>query len=184
MDRDFLRDRAYPYLRDAAVFIEAVTEKGEDGLRTLPLSSSPEINDNRLEAWFSSITNYDLALIRWLFSTTAEMARELGEEKDAQHWEERLAEMPEFALSEEDGRLLVAKEQPLGESHRHLSHLMAISSPGPDPLGEWRGRSEDHTGRSRGNGPSGNLEMDRVQLLLEGGDGGKSDGRRPCRRGS
>ena len=40
MDREFLRDRAYPYLREAAIFLEAVTEMDGEGKRTLPLSSS------------------------------------------------------------------------------------------------------------------------------------------------
>jgi len=140
MDRDFLRDRAYPYLRAVALFIEAVTEKDADGKRTLPLSSSPEINDNRLEAWFPSITNYDLALIRWLFQTCAEMAEELELDAEAQRWRVLLGEMPELSLAEEDRRLLVAKDIPLHESHRHLSHLMAIH-----PLGlvRWENGEED-----------------------------------------
>ena len=49
MDRQFLEERVYPWLRDTSVFLEAVTEKGPDGKRTLPLSSSPEINDDRLD---------------------------------------------------------------------------------------------------------------------------------------
>lgn len=133
-DREFLRTRAYPYLKDSAVFIEAVTaEKGPDGKRTLPLSSSPEINDNRPEAWFSTITNYDLALIRWLLSTTAELADALEQPMEASHWRQVLSEMPNLAYGE-DGRLLVAEGYPLEASHRHFSHLMAIH-----PLGliDW-----------------------------------------------
>jgi hypothetical protein len=125
-DADFLKDRGYPYLREAAVFLEAATaEKDAQGKRTLPLSSSPEIHDNRPTAWFKTITNYDLALIRWLFGATAEMAEALGETEDATHWRGVLAEMPEFALGE-DGKLLVAQGEALEESHRHFSQLMAI----------------------------------------------------------
>ena len=133
-DRDFLRDRAYPYLRDAAVFIEAVTaNKGPDGKRTLPLSASPEINDNKPTAWFSTITNFDLALIRWLLGATAELADELGQSADAKHWRDVLSQMPDFAYGD-DGRLLIAKDYPLPFSHRHFSHLIAIH-----PLGliDW-----------------------------------------------
>jgi len=126
MDRDFLRDRAYPWLRDVSVFLEAVTEKGADGKRTLPLSASPEINDNRLEAWFPTITNYDLSLIRWTFATTAELADELGRSEEAEHWRGVLEEMPELATDPQSGKLLVAKDYPLPASHRHFSHLMAI----------------------------------------------------------
>ncbi len=126
MDQKFLTERAWPYLREVAVFLEAVTEKQENGLRTLPLSSSPEINDNRLEAWFPSITNYDLALIRWLFGAAAELAAEVGEEAEAEKWRGVLVEMPKLAKDSEDGRLLVAEGIPLHASHRHFSHLMAI----------------------------------------------------------
>ncbi len=133
MDRDFLRDRAYPFVRETAAFLEAVTEKGDDGTRGLPLSSSPEIGDNRLEAWFPTITNYDLALVRWVFATAAELAGELGAKEDQARWRRVLKQMPDLALDPEDGRLLVARVSPLTESHRHFSHLMAIH-----PLGSIR----------------------------------------------
>lgn len=126
MDRDFLEQKAYPWLREVSVFFEAVTEKGADGRRTLPLSSSPEINDNRLDAWFSEITNYDVALIRWTLGKTAELADELDKYDDAKHWRAVLAEMPGLAVDEQSLKLLVAHEYPLKDSHRHFSHLMAI----------------------------------------------------------
>lgn len=125
-DREFLRGRAYPYLRAAAEFLEAYTAvKDAGGKRTHPLSSSPEIYGNRPEAWFSTPTNYDLALERWLMSAAAELAEELGLASDARRWKQVLAELPDLALGE-DGRLLVARDHPLPESHRHFSHLMAI----------------------------------------------------------
>jgi alpha-L-fucosidase 2 len=140
MDTGFLRNRAYPWLRETAIFLEAVTEKDEDGKRTLPLSSSPEINDNRLDAWFPSITNYDLALIRFVFEKSAELAEELNLGDEAEHWRDVLGEMPGFALDSESGKMLVAKDYPLPFSHRHFSHLMAIH-----PLGlmRWEGGVEE-----------------------------------------
>ena len=140
MDRQFLWERAYPWLRETAIFLEAVTEKGPDGKRTLPLSSSPEINDNRLDAWFPMITNYDTALIRWAFEETAELADELGQRKEAEHWRKVLGEMPDLAIDRQSKKMLVAKDYPLKESHRHFSHLMAIH-----PLGlvRWENGPED-----------------------------------------
>jgi alpha-L-fucosidase 2 len=133
-DREFLRERVYPYLCDVAVFLETLTcERDAAGYRTLPLSASPEINDNRLEAWFPTITNYDLALVRWLFGATAELATELGLAEEATHWQLLVSELPDFAYGN-DGRLLIGKDYPLPESHRHFSHLLAIH-----PLGliDW-----------------------------------------------
>jgi alpha-L-fucosidase 2 len=125
-DPEFLRDRAYPYLYDCAVFLEAATdERDEEGKRTLPLTSSPEFNDNKPNAWFPTITNHDLALVRWLFGAAADMADQLGKSDDAQRWRRTLSEFPELSRGE-DGALLVAKGYPLPASHRHLSQLMAI----------------------------------------------------------
>jgi alpha-L-fucosidase 2 len=133
-DRGFLAERAYPYLRDVAVFLEAFTaNRDAQGHRTHPLSSSPEINDNRPEAWFSTVTNYDLALDRWVFEKAAELARELSLDEDRARWRGVLAEFPDFTVGS-DGALLVAANYPLPASHRHFSHLMAVH-----PLGliDW-----------------------------------------------
>jgi alpha-L-fucosidase 2 len=138
-DREFLRQRAYPYLRDTCEFLDAFTaKKGPDGKRTHPLSASPEINDNRPSAWFPSVTNYDLALERWAMSAGAELAVEAGVPAEAARWRQVLSELPAFSLGD-DGRLLVAKGYPLPHSHRHFSHLMAIH-----PLGliDWSGGDE------------------------------------------
>ena len=135
-DRVFLEERAYPYLKSVAVFLDRLAERREDGKRKLPLSSSPEINDNRIDAWFGETTNFDLALIRWLYGAAAMMADELGLAEDAGQWRRILGEWPDLALAEDDGRLLIAPGYPLTESHRHFSHLMAIH-----PLGlvDWSG---------------------------------------------
>jgi len=100
-DREFLRQRAYPYLRDTCAFIDAFTaNKGPDGKRTHPLSASPEINDNRPEAWFSTETNYDLALERWALGAAAELAVEAGAPEEAARWRKVLSELPAFRHGE------------------------------------------------------------------------------------
>lgn len=124
-DRDFLEKRAYPFLKEVAVFLEQFTVINSDGLRTLPLSSSPEIYNNSPQAWFKTITNYDLSLIRFVFGATVELARELKLEDEAEHWHEILQQLPDFDLDNENA-LTFAKGFPYNESHRHFSHAMAI----------------------------------------------------------
>ncbi|MBI1320989.1 MAG: hypothetical protein GC168_18850 [Candidatus Hydrogenedens sp.] len=137
-DEAFLRERAYPWLHDTAIFLRAITtERDADGKRTLPLSSSPEIHDNKPEAWFPTITNYDNALIQWVFSKAAELAEAVGETDEAQAWRDALAEMPQLAVGKEG--LLVAADTPLEESHRHFSHLMAFH---PLALVDWNSGDE------------------------------------------
>lgn len=123
-DSMFLKERAYPWIKNAALFFDNISIKDEYGLRKLPLSSSPEINDNRLDAWFRQTTNYDLAAIRFVYGAAIEMANVLGLNEDAEHWKKMLEEWPDFAVNKTG--LLIAPDFPFKESHRHLSHLLAF----------------------------------------------------------
>jgi alpha-L-fucosidase 2 len=133
LDKAFLKERAYPWIREVAIHLDQLSVRDSLGRRKLPLSSSPEINDNRVDAWFKETTNFDLSLIRWLFGAAEELATELGIKEDANRWSAILKEWPELAVAE-DGKLLVAPGYELKESHRHFSHLMSIH-----PLGllDW-----------------------------------------------
>jgi hypothetical protein len=81
MDTNFLRERAYPWIRETAKFIENITTKDANGYRQLPISSSPEIFNNSLEAWFLKNTNYDLALMKFIFQIANELATVLKKDK-------------------------------------------------------------------------------------------------------
>lgn len=124
-DKEFLTDRAYPFVHDVALFLEQITLLDSDGIRKLPISSSPEIFDNSLNAWFRTMTNYDLALIQFAFRATEEIAEALGKDEEAAHWKELYGQLPDYDL-DADGALTFAKGFPYNESHRHFSHAMAI----------------------------------------------------------
>jgi alpha-L-fucosidase 2 len=124
MDREFLKNRAYPWFSATATFLEQVTEI-KNGIRQLPMSSSPEFRDNRMEAWFLDMSNYDLALCMFTFEKAAELATELNLLTEAEHWNAILTEFGKYDL-DETGGLTVAKDFPLNESHRHFSHTMAF----------------------------------------------------------
>jgi alpha-L-fucosidase 2 len=126
MDTLFLTTRAYPWLRQVARHIEDLAVDGPDGKSQLPLSSSPEINDNRIDAWFTHTTTYDLALIHWVYEKTAELARATGNTLEARHWDQGRKRWPDLAIDQSSSALLVAPGAPLAASHRHFSHLMAI----------------------------------------------------------
>ena len=123
-DAEFLREKAYPWLRDVAVFLDEISVKNEKGMRKLPLSSSPEIFDNSRRAWFAETTNFDLALIHWTYEKAAEMARELNLTEEAEKWKQINAEWPQLAVDPETG-LMFSPTVPYEQSHRHFSHLMA-----------------------------------------------------------
>ncbi len=128
MDREFLKQKAYPWLKDVAIYLEQISVVDEQGQRKLPISSSPEVHNNSREAWFDHTTNFDLALIRWTYEKAAELAQELGQQDDEQKWRALLAQWPELATDKTG--LLFAPGHPYDQSHRHFSHQV-----GYHPLG-------------------------------------------------
>ena len=124
-DHDFLNNKAWPLVSGVGKFILALLEEQEDGKLRLPLSSSPEIHNGTLEAFLTPNSNYDLALIRHLFSDLVELAQAMTDEAQAVFWREKSAMLPELSINEQTG-LMVSPDEILNESHRHHSHLMAI----------------------------------------------------------
>lgn len=122
-DDEFLKDKAYPYMRDTGIFVQNLLEE-KDGSLYLPISSSPEIHDDELESFLTPNSNFDLSLMRYLYSKLIFYAKKLknGEEK---RWEYLLERLPQLAINEKNV-LMLSPDESLCESHRHLSHLMAI----------------------------------------------------------
>ena len=124
LDNKFLKERAYPYVKDVVTYLEETTVL-RNGVRTLRLSSSPEFRDNSLSAWFLEMSNFDRALVKFAFKAASEMAAALDLKDEAAHWASLEGQLPDFCLDEEGG-LAVAPGFNYTQSHRHFSHLMAI----------------------------------------------------------
>jgi alpha-L-fucosidase 2 len=124
-DRSFLRDRAYPFCREIAVCLRALLKPDEQGMLKLPLSSSPEIFDNTRRAFLKPNSNYDLASLKMLFLSLAEMASTLGDKAATADWLATARQLGGWHTSE-DGTLLLNETTSLPGSHRHLSNLMPL----------------------------------------------------------
>lgn len=121
-DEEFLKNRAYPFLRGVGKAIRALLEE-KDGKLYLPLSSSPEIFDDTAEAYLQPNSNFDLALMRYLYKTLAGYAKKLGE--SAEKYEDILSKLDEIAI-DNNGVVMLDKTRKLPETHRHFSHLMCL----------------------------------------------------------
>jgi len=124
MDRDFLQQRAYPWLSEIATGIVNLMQK-RDGRLYLPLSSSPEIHNNSLRAWLEPNSNNDLALIQWTFEALAEMADALDKKGDAVRWRDLRGQLNDLLIDDQNV-LMFARGEPFNQSHRHHSQAMAI----------------------------------------------------------
>lgn len=124
-DRAFLRNRAYPFCHEIAVCLRALLKPDERGILKLPLSSSPEIFDNSRRAFLKPNSNYDLASLKMLFLSLAEMAGALGQQSASADWLALAGQLGEWHVGA-DGKLLLDETTPLPASHRHLSNLMPL----------------------------------------------------------
>ncbi|MEG1635093.1 MAG: hypothetical protein RR388_05655, partial [Rikenellaceae bacterium] len=103
-----------------------ITHINSDGFRVLPLSSSPEIFDNSSKAWFRTMTNYDLALIKYALHAASKMSEALNLSDESQRWAKIESELPDFDIDKTTGGLNFAMGKPYDQSHRHFSNAMAI----------------------------------------------------------
>lgn len=122
-DEVFLKDRAYPYLKETAECVLRWLEEDSTGKLYLPLSSSPEVHDDELEAFVTPNSHYDLALLHYIFKTLTTMAVECN--IDSSRWEDVLKSLPKLAVNKSNV-LMLSPTESLTKSHRHLSHTMAI----------------------------------------------------------
>ena len=130
-DRAFLRDRAWPFLREVALFYEDFLAPGPDGLLHAAPAISPENKptvDGRAENGVSADPTMEIALVRELLTDALAAAAELGVD-DAQtaHWREMLGRLPSYR-TRPDGALCEWIDPRFGDNdrHRHLSHLYPL----------------------------------------------------------
>lgn len=123
LDQRFLLSICIPYFKEAEKYLSAMLTLDKQGNYRLPLSSSPEIHDNDAGAWFHSLTNYDLALLKGFYQYCAELYSKQND-PDQERVNSILRQLPSFAVNEKG--LSIAAGEDLKESHRHLSPFMAI----------------------------------------------------------
>lgn len=122
-DMKFLREKAWVYFEETAKCMTALLEERE-GYYYLQVSSSPEIHDDEKESWLTPNSNYDLALLRYLYQTLIRFAGILGNGQE-NAWKKVLDKLPPLAVNEKNV-LMLSPNESLKESHRHLSNAMAI----------------------------------------------------------
>lgn len=118
MDDAILRDRVLPLLKPAIGHYLAFIQKDSQGRWHLPPTFSPELTA-------VADCNYDLALLKWGLQTLIESHEHLSlDDPQLPLWREVLHSLTPFP--EDATGLLIGRDFPLVESHRHYSHLLAI----------------------------------------------------------
>lgn len=130
-DKAFLKDRAYPFLRQIATFYEdyLIEDSSSDYLVTVP-SQSPE---NRIVGGCEPVSlciaaTMDLELIHHVFTCLLDASRILGiDEKERAGWQNILDSIPPLQIGSY-GQIQewLHDYEEVEPGHRHLSHLFAL----------------------------------------------------------
>ncbi|MDZ7373999.1 MAG: glycoside hydrolase family 95 protein [candidate division KSB1 bacterium] len=129
-DREFLR-RAYPILRDAALFYLDWLREDEQGYLVTPVSTSPELafrTPDGQEAAVSMASTMDMSIIRELFEKCVEASELLGvDRKLRQRLRQALGRLYPFRIGQW-GQLQEWYQDwdDPNEHHRHVSHLFGV----------------------------------------------------------
>jgi alpha-L-fucosidase 2 len=123
-DKEYLRNTAYPILKELCHFWEDRLKRRPDGTLVTPDGWSPEQYKYEPE---EGVT-YDQEIIYDLFTNTIEAADELGEDRE---FRDHIAAMRDALLKPAIGRWGQLKEweedkDDPNDKHRHVSHLFAL----------------------------------------------------------
>jgi hypothetical protein len=127
MDADFLRDTAYPFMVGAMRVYEGMLDRDGD-VYSLPVSVSPEYHTKETHSAWGRNASFQLACIHRLIEDLQEASVVLGVAADMA-WAEIQQHLPKACLITNEGgeQIAIWDGVELEESHRHHSHLAAIT---------------------------------------------------------
>ena len=135
-DREFLRKRALPFMKEAVLFYEDFLIDGPDGKYLFSPSYSPENNPGNNPSQACINATMDVSVAKELLRNCIAACRSLGTDVDKiRRWESMVAKMPEYQVNA-DGALKEWTTPFLNDNyaHRHCSHLYALFDGLPEEI--------------------------------------------------
>jgi len=130
LDRSYLKNKAYPIMRESARFLLSQLKTEDNGYRIIFPATSPE-NEFLSEGDghpLSETTEFAMATVRELFTNLLEAAETLGERDEVSiKVEEELPRLLPTRIGS-DGRIMewYYEMEEADKKHRHLSHLYGL----------------------------------------------------------
>lgn len=130
-DLEFLRLRAYPFMKEVAKFYESFLVKDKEGIYQIMPSQSPEnrfVGGGEMPVTICVSSTVDITLTMELLSHTIRAAKILNVDVDKQViWQEIYDNLPKFQIGSKGQLLEWNKEfEEVEPSHRHTSHLIGL----------------------------------------------------------
>ncbi len=127
-DRKFLAEKAVPFMREAALFLEDFLVEGKDGKYVFSPSYSPENEAANTHSQASTNATMDIALSKELLRNLVAACEELKSDAESvKRWKAMLEKMPDYRINK-DGAVAEWADPRLedNDAHRHASHLAGL----------------------------------------------------------
>jgi len=127
-DKDYLKNHAYLFMKEAAQFYEDFLFKGKDGKLEFSPSYSPENNPANSPSQACINATMDVMIARQLLRNCMAAGELLNEQKaQLNKWKEIISLLPDYRINS-DGALQEWMWDSLQDNyhHRHVSHLYAL----------------------------------------------------------
>jgi alpha-L-fucosidase 2 len=127
-DREFLKERAVPFMKGVALFYEDLLVEDDKGRYVFIPSFSPENTPSNTKVSCTINATMDIAVARELLSNLCAACEELGiEAEGVARWQRMLAKLPRYMLNE-DGALREWAHADFEDNyeHRHMSHMYPV----------------------------------------------------------
>ena len=127
-DRDFLKNRAIPFLKEVALFYEDFTVENKDGRLIFSPALSPENSPANTRVSMTDTTTADVAMAREVLTNLCQACELLGIEKQSvPRWRKLLEKLPEYHVDSK--KCLTEWLDPYlkdNYGHRHLMHIYPL----------------------------------------------------------
>ncbi len=137
-DKKFLKNRALPFMEEAALFYEDFLIEGQDGKYLFSPSYSPENNPGNSPSQACINATMDIAVARELLTNCINACIELNVDSDkVEKWRQMLAKLPPYKIND-DGAVKEWSTPLLKDNyeHRHVSHLYALYDGMPQEISD------------------------------------------------
>lgn len=128
LDKQFLKERALPFMEEAALFYEDFLQVGSDNRYVFSPSYSPENTPANYTSQACINATMDIMAAKALFRDLISASRILGvNAAQIPKWENMLARMPAYDVNEQgELREWLWKDLKDNHHHRHASHLFGL----------------------------------------------------------
>jgi len=127
-NREFLKNRAVPFMKEVALFYEDFMVEGPDGRYEFIPSISPENVPSNAKSSCTINATMDIAVAKEILNNLCSACELLNIEKESVgRWREMLAKLPPYLINE-DGAIKEWSHPAFADNyeHRHMSHLYPL----------------------------------------------------------